>query len=99
MSEDPIFLSQIPQQVFMQWAHVMAWKKAYYRALWQRGLPRRTYLDDQVALRVTGHPAELGSQLLELGPAVCVNHPAWGKRKRRRRREAVDGGGGGEING
>lgn len=37
---------------------------------------RRTHLDHQVSLGVTGHPAELRSQLLELGPAVCVYHPA-----------------------
>lgn len=50
---------------------------------WRNG----THLDDQVALRVPGHPAELGRQLLELRPAVGVNHPAW-------RGERVSGTGG-----
>lgn len=49
---------------------------------WRNG----THLDDQVALRVPGHPAELGRQLLELRPAVGVNHPAW-------TRERFSGGG------
>lgn len=35
-----------------------------------------THLDDQVALGVPGHPAKLSCQLLELWPAVGVNHPA-----------------------
>lgn len=35
-----------------------------------------SYLDDQVPLGITSHSGELCSQLLELGPAVSVNHPA-----------------------
>lgn len=53
---------------------------------WRNG----THLDDQVALRVPGHPAELGRQLLELRPAVGVNHPAW-------RGERVSESGGGRL--
>lgn len=41
------------------------------------GFDVNTHLDDQVPLGVSGHSAELGGQLLKLGPAVCVNHPAW----------------------
>lgn len=41
-------------------------------------LLRQTHLDDQVPLGVTGHSAELSRQLLELRPAVRINHPAWG---------------------
>lgn len=47
--------------------------------IWKDGAGT-THLDDQVSLGVTGHSAELGGQLLELRPAVCVNHPAWGRR-------------------
>lgn len=35
-----------------------------------------SYLDDQVSLGITGHPRELYSQLLELGPTVGIDHPA-----------------------
>lgn len=38
---------------------------------------QEAHLDDQVPLWITSHPAELGSKLLELGPAVGVDHPAW----------------------
>ena len=38
--------------------------------------PMFTHLDDQVSLGITSHPSELCSQLLELGPTVCVDHPA-----------------------
>lgn len=44
-------------------------------------LLRQTHLDDQVSLGVAGHSAELSSQLLELRPAVCVDHPAWGRER------------------
>lgn len=48
---------------------------------------RRTHLDDQVALGVPGHPAELGRQLLELRPAVRVDHPACGEERRMEKME------------
>lgn len=60
-------------------------------------LLRRTHLDDQVSLGVTGHSAELSGQLLELRPAVCVNHPAW--RGERRSREGCRGVGRGQRRG
>lgn len=47
------------------------------------------YLYDQIPLGVPGHPAELGGQLLELRPAVGVDHPAW--RGRRGQRDALGG--------
>lgn len=50
--------------------------------------PRTPYLDDHKALGVAGHAGELGDQLTELGPALGVDHPAWG------RAECREGGGG-----
>lgn len=53
---------------------------------WRRAEPRtRTciigtevwYLDDEVALRVSGHFGELADQFAELGAAVRIYHPAW----------------------
>lgn len=35
------------------------------------------YLDDQVALGVSGHFGEFDDQLTELGATLCVYHPAW----------------------
>lgn len=36
----------------------------------------RPHLNDQVSLGIPSHAGELGSELLELGPAVRINHPA-----------------------
>lgn len=61
---------------------VSAWlhRKALLSGAPTASLQRKTHLDDQVPLGVTGHSAEFSSQLLELRPAVCVNHPACGGR-------------------
>lgn len=47
----------------------------------ERGLCGVAHLNDQVSLRVSSHPRELGSQLLELWPTVCIDHPAWGNKQ------------------
>lgn len=36
-----------------------------------------TYLDYKVSLGVPGHSAKLCCQLLELWPAIGINHPTW----------------------
>lgn len=37
------------------------------------------YLDDKVALGVSGHFGEFNDQLTEFGATVCIYHPAWGR--------------------
>lgn len=42
------------------------------------------YLDDKVALGVSGHFAEFEDQLTELWATVCIYHPAWGRKEEKR---------------
>ena len=39
------------------------------------------YLDDKVALGVSGHFGEFNDQLTELWATICINHPAWGRKE------------------
>lgn len=65
-------------------------EKPYLSRSLTASLFRLTHLDDQVPLGVTGHSAELSSQLFELRPAVRVNHPAWGEREMEQETKRLD---------
>lgn len=71
----------VPRALVHQALSKVSWGRG-----WRRAEPRtRTciigtevwYLDDEVALRVSGHFGELADQFAELGAAVRIYHPAW----------------------
>lgn len=41
------------------------------------------YLNNKVALGVSGHFGEFNDQLTELWATICVYHPAWGRNEKK----------------